>query len=484
MPTNDLRIAESDWDALRRFCAPSLRKGSAPEIGAIALLGVNRAAGREQLLVARMVWPEEGDLKVADWGRLVLDSRYIRRALLAVRAEGLAGLATFHTHPGADERVAFSWNVDDVEDPKLAANLQDLEPGIAFASVVLGRNSQQARRWEHPNRPVSLDQLVVVGETLRILPLDGGPEPAPPPPSAAFDRALALTGGGALAQLARMTVAVVGASGTGSLVCELLARAGCRHILLIDDDVVKVVNLNRIAYATASDAERGEKKVRVMARGIQGLGLECEVEPIDGTILNRKVLARLMEADAIIGCVDKAYPRKLMAQVAYRYLIPYLDVGSEIGGDDRGIVSLDARVTYVAPGRPCTLCTGLVTPRQIAFETLAAGERDRVVALGYSDDLLLAQPAVMDLNMRAASLGILVLRHLLQPFLWRPLPSSITENLVTYTMRPIKEGRAATPDCPVCGTRARLGSGDRGPVLGLDPDTFAAILGTGRDAEE
>jgi hypothetical protein len=158
-------------------------------------------------------------------------------------------------------------------------------------------------------------------------------------------------------------------------------------------------------------------------------------------------------------------------------LRPYIDVGSEIGGDSRGIVSLDARTSYIAPGRHCLACTGVVTPRQLHFESLSAEERERVRAQGYSEDLVIDQPAVMDLNMRAVSFGMMVLRHLLQPFLLTPLPVTILENLVTYSLRGIAEARAANSKCPTCQANRRAGYGDCAPALGLEKNTVLAITG-------
>jgi hypothetical protein len=40
-----------------------------------------------------------------------------------------------------------------------------------------------------------------------------------------------------------------------------------------------------------------------------------------------------------------------------------------------------------------------VTARALRFESLTKSEREREVAQGYSDDLVMKQPAVMDLNM-------------------------------------------------------------------------------------
>ena len=319
--------------------------------------------------------------------------------------------------------------------------------------------------------------LIVVGETLSYLNLDGRRAPPSPSPSAVFDRGLALTGIGALGLLSRLRVVVIGASGTGSLFCELLARAGCRDLVVIDDDIIKLINLNRILYATMEDVERKTPKVEVIRRGIEGLGLGCRVEPVRGNILDRDVLARLRGADMVIGCVDRAFPRQLLCEFAYRYQLPYIDVGSEIGGDEHGIVSVDARASYVAPGRHCLQCAGVVTPRQLHFESLSAAEQARVRAQGYSDDLVIDQPAVMDLNMRAASSGMMILRHLLQPFLLTPLPVMTLENMVTYSMKAIREPKSPNRKCPVCQVNSIAGYGDCCTPLGLDKDMVAAIVG-------
>lgn len=475
MPS-DLRLTEADALRLHDLFKPSFRSGRCPEVGAIGILGESRVGGKHEFLLAKLFLPGPGDLKVAGHDHLVFGSAYIRRAHLEMRADRLAGLIFFHTHPLADREVSFS-RYDDSEEPLLVENLQELEPATRVVSVVVGKSSQCGRLWLDPRRQQALDSMVIVGERLSFRPLHGRAEPPPPPAEAIFDRGLALTGTGALSILSRLTVAVVGASGTGSLICELLARAGCKHILLIDDDVTKNINLNRILYATQEDVDRATPKIEVIRRGIESLGLGCRVEPVLGNVLSSDVLMRLRESDAVIGCVDKAYPRQLLCEFAYCYHRPYIDVGTEIGGDKQGIVSLDARTSYIAPDRPCLQCAGVVTPRQLNFESVVASERKRIRAQGYSEDLVIDQPAVMDLNMRAASNGMMVLRHLLQPFLLTPLPVMILENLVTYSLKTPKEARALNPKCPVCQTNRKAGYGDCAPPLGLTKDAVLAIIG-------
>jgi hypothetical protein len=471
----DLRVTKADWLRLQDLIKVSFRPGRCPETGAIGVIGECRAGERREFLLAGLCLPGPGDLKVAEHNHLVFCASYLRRAHLRMRAEGLAGLVLFHTHPGADEEVGFSL-YDNQQEPLLVENLQELDPRTHLVSVVVGKSSQCGRVWSGSGcQPVA--RLVVVGEQLLFRPLDGRSAPLPPPPEAIFDRALALTGAGALGVLSDLKVAVAGASGTGSIACELLARAGCKDIMPVDDDVTKDVNLNRIFYTTQEDVRRRTPKVEVIHRGIDGLGLGCRVEPIVGNVLDRNVLARLREADVIVGCLDKAFPRLTLCEFAYRYHRPYIDVGAEIGADKSGIVSLDARTSYVAPGRHCLQCAGVVTARQLGFESLAAAERARVRALGYADDLVIKQPAVMDLNMRAASFGMMVLRHLLQPFLLTPLPVMVLENMVTYSTKAVREPRALNPKCPVCQANRRAGYGDCAPPLGLEQNALRAVVG-------
>jgi len=472
----NLRIPAHEWDRLRKCCACSFRGRRDTENGVIGLLGKRVVQGRlRELVVTQIVWPEAGEVTAPRHQALTFSSRYIRRAHMMVRKTGLAGLVTFHTHPLAKSEVSFSF-YDDEQDPLLVENLQELWPDTLLSSVVLGETSQKGRLWTSPTAQMALTTLVSVGNRLQYLPLDGKPAKPAPDPSQIFDRATALTGSGALAQLAKRTVAVVGASGTGSLVCELLARAGCKRILLIDHDVVKLVNLNRILHATSDDAKHHRHKADVLKQGIESLGLGCEVISIVGSILDDAVLQRLNQADLILGCVDKDYPRMLLCKYAYQHVVPYIDVGAEIGGDKEGIVSTDARTNYVVSGRWCLRCTGLVNSRRLAFESLTGAERKKKIALGYSDDLLIKQPAVMDLNMRAASAGVMLLRHLFQPFLLEALPVTLAENFVTYNMKAVASARARNEACNICRVNPLAGFGDCGEQIGLDSEVAKALL--------
>jgi len=453
-------MAEFHFQEMRRLTSVSFLKEIEfpPETGCILLLGRNNNSLRPALLVHEILPPLEGELAEQGTDGLVFSSCYLRRALLRVREKGLAGFFTVHTHPFSDEQVRFS-PYDDLNDPALMANLYDLHPDGVFGSLVLGRRSAAARTWRTDGSEFDrLHELVIVGEQIDILPLDGRARPDPPGAAEIFDRSLAITGRGALSQLSKMRVGVVGASGTGSLVTELLARAGVGEIVLFDFDRLEGPNLNRVLHSRRCDADSSADKATRLANAINALGLPTRVTVVEtGDVRREDVALELRGCNLIFGCIDKDWPRLVLSEVAFQYLIPYIDLGTEIGMSDT-VQSLDSRVSYISPGRPCLVCSGIVSPERVRLEGYEDDELDRVIAMGYSSDIRLTAPSVMDLNMRAASYAVLVARHLLQPFLDMPLPTHIKESLTNYSSR----GVCYFPqsECVICNSEVRVGMGD------------------------
>lgn len=457
-----LRITTLDFGEIRSLTSISFLEGVSlpPETGCIALVGRNDHVANPALLVREILAPKGGDLKEQAHGALTFSNRYLRRALLRVRERGLAGFLTVHTHPGCDSEVGFS-PYDDANDPELMQNLYDLQPAGIFGSVVLGKRAVAARVWSPEHfEPLLLDEMVIIGEQLEFLRIDGKLDGSVPNPSEIFDRSFAITGKGAQKRLSQMRVAVVGASGTGSLMLELLTRAGVGEIVIFEFDEIKDHNLNRILHSRQRDADSGTNKATRLAEALNETGLPTKITVIEcGDITEERVALELRGCDLIFGCVDnRDWPRLVMTEVAYQYLIPYVDLGTEIGIDDTGIQSLDSRVSYVAPGRACLLCSGIVSEERVRLEGLEANERTRVLAMGYSKDVPLGAPAVMDLNMRATSYAMLVWRHLLQPFLDIPLPTHIKEGLTNYSIKRILQ--QPFQNCHLCGPQGRLGFGD------------------------
>jgi hypothetical protein len=179
-----------------------------------------------------------------------------------------------------------------------------------------------------------------------------------------------------------------------------------------------------------------------------------DVEAWTQDVVEAAIARRLADFDILIGCVDRDWPRLVLNQIARNYLIPLIDVGTEIGSSEDAVDACTVRASYVSPDSPCLICTGIVDVNELGEESLSSEERRRVAALQYGTKL--AQPAVMELNARASSYGALILRHLVQPILREPLPVHILESLLTFGTNPRRDC-ARHPNCFVCGTLPGLG---------------------------
>lgn len=82
--------------------------------------------------------------------------------------------------------------------------------------------------------------------------------------------------------LVRSRVMIVGCGGIGSSVCMLLAGAGIRNFLLIDDDIVEKSNLNRQLFWTRAD--EGRKKVEVLKQALESRFEQLHIECLDSAL--------------------------------------------------------------------------------------------------------------------------------------------------------------------------------------------------------
>lgn len=458
-----LRIAEFHYDKMRGLLAPSFLVGKRvrAETGCILLVARNEHSVNPALLVADVVEPAPGDFDRQDHSALSFSSQYLRRALLAVRRRGLAGFLTVHTHPLSDRTVGFS-GYDDANDPELMTNLFDLQPDGTFGSIVVGKRSMKARLWTPDLRALDVNEMVVIGSRYLSIPLNGACDERPRQPAAIFDRGLAISGSGALYQMSHMRFGIIGISGTGSLLLELLVRAGAGTVVLFEFDTLDETNLNRILHSRRKDVIGRIGKTARAKSVIEDTEMPTKVVVVEGgDIRDASVADELRGCDFLFGCVDREWPRLILSEVAYQFLVPLIDMGTEVGlaTDGTELQSLDARVSYVVPGNPCLSCVGLVTSEGLRLEGLSEEELERTIGLGYCRDIRMKAPAVMDLNMRASSLAMLLLRHLLQPFMATPLPTSIRESLTNFSTKTRFE--QSNPDCLICNLQERLGSGSR-----------------------
>ena len=216
-------------------------------------------------------------------------------------------------------------------------------------------------------------------------------------------------GRGTLDLLRSLRVGVIGCSGTGSIVIELLVRNCVGELVIVDNDILEEKNLNRIVNGTALDAREGRPKVDSIRDAVKRMGLDTEVHAYRKLTDSPDAVAALVDCDALFGCVDSAFGRYHLDCLASAYLIPYFDVGVHIEADGTGgIDSADAVSHYVHPEGRSLLSRGAYTMEQVMAEnwrrTDPAHYRRQRVA-GYLAAVGEEQPAVMSVNMQAACMA-------------------------------------------------------------------------------
>jgi ThiF family len=272
-------------------------------------------------------------------------------------------------------------------------------------------------------------------------------------------------GSGTTELLRRLSVAIIGCSGTGSIVAEQLARLGVGRLILVDPDFVEEKNLNRILNAGKEDAYLRRPKVEVLARAIARMGLGQEVVPLHSNLIERETVKQVAACDAAFGCMDGVEGRHLLNRIATFYTLPYFDVGVRLDADGSGgIERIAGAVHYIQPGRSSLLSRGVYTMARVEAEEIRRTNPEmyrRQVREGYLRGVEEDRPAVISVNMFFASLVVNEFLARLHPF--RNQPNShyayVGRNLSEMQFYPESE---AAP----CQLLARhVGKGDVNPLL-------------------
>jgi molybdopterin/thiamine biosynthesis adenylyltransferase len=188
-----------------------------------------------------------------------------------------------------------------------------------------------------------------------------------------------LYGEAAATRLLNSTVVIAGCSGTGSPAAEVLARAGVGRFVLVDPERLDKSNLERVhgSYAEHFLKEPYPFKVDSLRDLILKINPHAEVTAIVGNILQQEVRDHLVSADLLLCCTDTNHSRAATAELAYRYLLPALDVGVRLEGEKGAVNHEVGQITVYAPGLPCAYCLGLIDSWAASVELMSETEKAR-----------------------------------------------------------------------------------------------------------
>jgi hypothetical protein len=383
---------------------------------AAALLLCAQAGERRRKLLGREIIAVPYNRCARSRDFITWPGEYVEATIDRAASRGDTVIAV-HSHPGG--LFAFS-AADNESDRTLMSALLAGTERLAGSAIMIPSGAVRARVYENGDAATPVDLVITVGADILVWWDDGATAAGPMPTPMAFT-------GEMRAWLGRMSVCVIGVSGTGSIVAEQLARLGVGEIILIDFDKLEKRNLNRIL--NSSLAEIGSYKVEMFANAIRRYRPDCELISLPGSIATREAVLAACEADLLFSCVDTAEARHIADRLSAYFAMPLFDVGVAIpteatpaGG--RRIAEVYGRVDYVYPGGSSLMDRGVYDAALLEAEYLARvapQTLSRKIADGYLRGMAEEAPGVITLNMRAASASII--EFLARVFPFRQFPN-------------------------------------------------------------
>jgi molybdopterin/thiamine biosynthesis adenylyltransferase len=366
--------------------------------------------------------------------------QFLTRCSRRARDSGCA-LALLHTHPSGAN--CFS-PVDDETEKKLAQFMDTRSCGRPTFSLVLCDGALLARLFGSQNYVT----VRVVGKNVEVF---GGARLGNTDLSRQYDRQVQAFGKEGQDVLSRLTVAIVGLGGTGSVLAQQLAHLGVQDFILLDPDTVEDTNLNRVVGTSPNSV--GASKVDVSRALITSINPSARVITQSETVISNAGRRLLCRSHAIFMCTDSHSSRAFLSELCHQYLIPGFDIGVSINATAGVVKAITGRAQMVVPGTPCLLCSNVLDPRRIREELMTPEQR---AADPYFNEGAVTQPAVISLNSTVVSLAVTMF---LSAFTGIPMRSRwISFDGIVSTTRTL----ATSPDeeCAVCGSDGVTALGD------------------------
>ena len=437
--------------------------GDGKEAVAILLCG-RRDGDRRHRLVVREVQDIPYDQYRRSTAAVSWSPDYITPILDRAAAENLS-VVKVHSHPNGF--AAFS-AIDDEGDMRLLPMIRGwVEADILHGSVVMLPDGQMFGRVWRDGRLETIDCISVAGDDLHFWYADAGTVGAPDFTAShaqAFDE-------GTIERLQRLSIGIIGASGTGSPTVEQAMRLGVGEIVNVDHDQTEERNVNRILNSAMDDARQRRPKVEVLADAVRRSGLGTKIVPIAKNLWDPEVVKAVAQCDVVFGCMDSVDGRYLLNAISTYYNIPYFDLGIRLEavrtGDQKGkIREVCGTVHYIRPGRSSLISRELFTMAQVAAAGLARNDPDahaRQIKDGYIRGVQGRRPAVISVNMFGSALAVNEFLARLHPYREE---SNDMHGAVTFSLASME--LLSEREAGICNLMKNfVGHGDQTPLLGL-----------------
>lgn len=288
----------------------------------------------------------------------------------------------------------------------------------------------------------------------------------------AVDSTLRLWGKEGHKILGSLRVGIAGLGGVGSILAEYLARLGVGELILVDYDVVKEENLNRLVGVQRNEV--GKAKIKYAARIARAASTaqSFKIRSFRGSVAEQTGLKNLLDADVIMNAADSAFARQVLDHVSYSYSIPVVDGGTVLVVAKDGKIIGKSQVGQAGPGQPCLECSGAYSQDEATIareEPVMQGPRGYLQMAGqeskHGTDIPRA-PSVISYNGLVAALMVQRLLSIVLPF-----PPEGKRGQQRYYVELGELNWGPTTHCKVgCPKHNWIGLGDSHPVpVGIDP---------------
>jgi molybdopterin/thiamine biosynthesis adenylyltransferase len=331
--------------------------------------------------VVDLIEPEDGDMD-STTGIVRFNEPYALRVALEKEKRGLC-VGVIHSHP-QDFGVVPS-SIDDDMDGYFKDYFPAFGRDVTYFSLIFSRTREgnvrfSGRGWKD-DREFRLCDLVTISES------EIHREPATQmyPASKSSRRAYQarfeeIYGAEAADRIRNARVTIIGTSGSGSPAAHILARSGVENFVLIDPQRLAESNLERVhgSYQPHFEGEvEPPYKVEVVRDLIKAINPKATVTCIVGNILQLLARNYAVGTDLVICCTDTNHSRTAISELAYRFLLPALDVGVSFESKNGSMTGEVGRLTVYFPGAPCAYCLGLVDSWRATVELMSEEEKER-----------------------------------------------------------------------------------------------------------
>lgn len=365
-----LRLATPEFDELKKLV---FQRYPTYEWATFARVGWRETSKALVLTLAQLdpPRPSELDEKV---GHVAIGEPYTLRTALAAEQHPLA-VCIIHSHP--IDCAPYPSAIDDDMDSYYAEYFGGFAPNRPYVSLIMAMVDGELAI---SGRIFWRDQWLVISHVMAerapISAWVGGNRPRQQYRRVQRTARLAAAfGDEAAARLRKSCVAVIGAGGTGSAVIEVLARAGIGRMIVVDPDHVDETNLERLHGGTPGDAARQLSKTLVARNHVQAIDPTITFDGYVGSLPQSEIVDAVIGADVVIGCTDQQHSRLAISDLSLRYLVPGIDCGVTLEGDEGNVTGQIIQLVRFLPSDPCALCRRMTTAQRLSQELMSDDEK-------------------------------------------------------------------------------------------------------------